>query len=98
MLSSVYTWEGCKISTSLGMGSIDDREQEQERHGSHDLGSRRMAIFSFVCLIFFLCLAVLLLFCVFVSLFGTQPHAGARPASLLLVIFLLQHPKGCNYT
>lgn len=71
MLSSVYTWEGCKISTSLGMGSIVDREQEQERQGSHDLGSRRMAIFSFVCLIFFLCLAVLLLFCVFVSLFGT---------------------------
>lgn len=51
MLSSVYTWEGCKISTSLGMGSVDDREQE--RHGSHDPGSRRMALFSFVCLIFF---------------------------------------------
>lgn len=46
MLPSVYTWEGCKISTSLGMGSVGDRERE--RHGSHDPGSQRMALVSFV--------------------------------------------------
>lgn len=51
MLSSVYTWEGCKISTSLGMGSIGNREKE--RHGSHDPGFQRMALFSFVLLDFF---------------------------------------------
>lgn len=60
MLSSVYTWEGCKISTSLGMGSVGDREQE--RHGSHDPGFRRMALFSFVLFDFFPLFGVLLLF------------------------------------
>lgn len=78
MLPSVYTWEGCKISTSLGMGSAGDRELE--RHGSHDPGSRRMALVSFVLFdFFFLCLGFCCYFCVFVSLLGTWPHAGARP-------------------